>query len=202
MQDDGPSLVINVSGQPQHVLAKDDFTPLDADDEESTTHDWRTMIVPVAMRVNHFCEGHWPQNLAGTESVRVAVIDLGDEFKQHYVAPRTAVGIDRKTGHLQITENGGYIRDDSIGLQPLAKLIYEWYGVERQSLDLSLDYISTKLKIGQLVTSISQGDSESQINAVVTSIKYKFSHEISQRPQRGSRKRRSSRNMPSWMPSG
>jgi len=183
MQDDAPGIVLTISGQEQHIIASEDFTPLEADDADMATFDWNAITATVAMEIDKFVEGRWPDAPVASQVVRRLVIDLGDEYKQHWVTANTVVAIDPDTGDFRKTTGGGFIRDDSSKLQALARLVYEWYHVERQSLELQLAYISGALKVGDLITTIGQGDSLQTINSVITGVKYEFPmQELSEKP--------------------
>lgn len=178
-QEDAPGIVITVQGQPQHVIAKTSFAPLSAD-EDLAKYDWKSIVATVAMKVDLHAEGVWPEFAGVSQAVRRQMIDMGDDFKQHYVAPGTVVGVHESNdgsseNNLAYTTNGGYIRDDRDKLTALARLAYEWYRTERQSLELRLAFATSRLKVGDLITSIGQEDTEQTINSVVTSVKYEFS---------------------------
>ncbi len=172
MQDDWPGIVVSVSGQPQHVLAKHDFTPL-PEDEHIHTFDWQDGLwATVAMDVDRHVEGAWPQPPLENEAVRRLVVDLGERYQQHYVAEYTVVGLDA-SGE-KIVSAGGFVRDDTPRLEALARLIYEWYRTPRASLELVFGYVTGRLHVGQLVTTIGKGDSLQTVNSVVTMVKYEF----------------------------
>lgn len=175
MQDDAPGIVVTVSGQPQHVLGKGTFTKL-SEDEDLAKFDYRTIVATVAMEVDQFCEGLFPlpELVSPSQVLRRMIVHLGDDYQQHYVAMGTMVAIDPETGELMMTLAPGHVRDDRPKLRALARLIYEWYRTERQSVELSMAYISARLSIGDLITTIGQGDSIQTINSVVTLIKYEF----------------------------
>ncbi len=173
MQDDWPGIVLTVSGQPQHVLAKSDFEKLPVD-EDVSQFEWQDgMWATVAMDVDRHVEGQWPKPPTSSECVRRLIVDLGDRYQQHYVAPDTVVGVDESG--TKITSGGGFIRDDAPRLEALARLIFEWYRTERASLELVLGYVTGRLKVGQLVTTIGAGDTLQTVNSVVTMVKYEFS---------------------------
>lgn len=174
MQEDYPGFVLTVGGQPQHVLGGSAFTPLAVDDPGVAKFDWADLVATVAMPIDKFAEGRWPADPAPSQAVRRLVINLGDEYKLHYVAPNTMVAIDPDT-RAKITSSGGFVRNDEPKLQALARLVYEWYRTPRQSIELSFTYVTAKLAIGDLITTIGQGDSLQTINSVVTGVKYEFS---------------------------
>jgi hypothetical protein len=172
MQDDWPGIVLTVSGQPQHVLAKSDFNPL-PEDEDVALFEWQDgMWATVAMDVDKHVEGAWPRPPVSSEVVRRLIVDLGDRYQQHYVAEATIVGID-ESGE-KIVSSGGFVRDDTPRLEALARLIFEWYRTERASLELVFGYVTGRLKVGQLVTTIGVGATLQTVNSVVTMVKYDF----------------------------
>lgn len=175
-QDDAPGIVLTVHGGEQHVLAGGgSFVPLSADDEDVSNFDWEdNLVATVAMKVDRHVSGVWPadNNLPATQVMRRLIVDLGDEFKQHYVAQGTVVAV-ADDGTLA-TSSGGLLRDDSDKLQALARLIYQWYALDRQSLELSLAYVTGKLVVGDLITTVGSGADEITVNSVVTGVKYQF----------------------------
>jgi hypothetical protein len=174
-QDDAPGFVLTVNGQPQHVLAAGgDFSPLPVD-EFAGRYNWRDeLVATVAINVDQFAEGRWPADPAATEAVRRLIIDLGDEYQLHYVAKGTVVDLKGDGTRQKVESAGGFIRDDRPKLQALAQLVYEWYRTERQSIELSFGYISTRLRVGDLITTIGQGESLQTINSVVTMVKMEW----------------------------
>jgi hypothetical protein len=172
--DDAPGAMITVHGAPQHVLAGEDFTPLDDDPAVQSPQDWQEIVLTVAMEIDLHVESRWPtdDDLTDTQVVRRLIVDLGDEFKQHYVVPDTIWDV-KEDGTLQTTD-GGFIRDDSDALGRVARVAYEWYAVERQSIKLQFAYITVRLVVGDLITTIGSDESEEQINSVVTSLRFDF----------------------------
>jgi len=174
MQEDAPGIVVTVSGQPQHVLGKVEFTPLDVDEDDVAEFDWHELVATVAEQVDQYAEGKWPsdEDLGEVEAVRRLIIDCGRDFRVHYVMPKTVVSISTK-GELE-TSDGGFIRDDRPELVKLARLVYEWFSRERQSIELKLEYVTHQLEIGDLITTIGEGESLQEINSVVTQVRYEF----------------------------
>jgi len=171
-QDDGPGIVVSIAGGHQHLIATADFVAL-AVDEDPGQFDWRdALFATVAMEVDQYVEGVWPADAPESQVVRRLIVDLGDEYKQHYVAPNTFLGLDAEGQ--TIGGGPGFIRNDQPKLEALARLIYEWYRTPRQSIELALGYVTAQLKVGDLITAIGQDDSEQTINSVVTMVKYEF----------------------------
>ena len=172
-QQDAPGFVITVRGKPQFVIAADDFSPLPVDEADVSIFEWQTLVATVAMEVDRYCTGVWPATAAESESGRRLVIDLGDEFQQHYVALGTVVNV-AADGTLEQTTSGGFVRDDGAKLTALARLVYEWYKTERQQVELNFGYIVHELMVGDLITTVSQGSNQQTVNTVVTQKKYEF----------------------------
>jgi len=182
-QDEMPGIVLGVQGQPQHVMGLNDFTGLDEIEQEEAKFDWETLIITVAVECDLYAEGVYPEDeVLTSEAMRRMTVDLGDEYKCHYVAKGTMVDIDMADGSVRVSTTGGYIRDDRPRLRSLARLVYEWYGIERQSLELVFNYVTAKLSVGDLITTIGEGDTEQGINSVVTGVKYEFSYKESAQP--------------------
>lgn len=182
VQDEMPGIVLTVQGEPRHVMGLNDFTGLDAFEQDEATFDWETLIVTMAVHCDLYAEGKWPENLAASQVVRRMTVDLGDEYQCHYVAKGTMVDVDMADGSVRVSTTGGYIRDDRPRLRSLARLVYEWYGIERQSLELVFNYVTAKLSVGDLITTIGENTTLQTINSVVTGVKYEFSFKESTQP--------------------
>jgi len=171
MQTDAPGIIVRVSGDyGQHAIAAWDFPPLECD-EDPGPFDWRNdLAVTIAMRADWHVEEQYPEHLAAhpTDAARIMTIDAGRIAELHYVAPWTIV--DLLDGSLVRTLNGGFVRDDRGLLKDLARVAYEWYGQERQTLDLTYRSAAEVLRIGDLITKIGADATEETIRTVVTQI--------------------------------
>jgi hypothetical protein len=173
-----------VHGQPQWIIATDSFSP-QPEDEVTGEHDYQDMIVTWSVLDDRYAEGVYPDDdtLALLEiSLRRKVIYAGDSFRMDYVVPGTVVAID-VDGDL-VTSDGGFVNDDRAQLQAVARVAWEWYGIDRYVLQLETDQLSSQVEIGELVTDIGDdtvagdGHNHVDINTVITSIQFRTMRHI------------------------
>jgi len=157
---DTRTLAVNVSGEPQHVIAETDFTPL-ADDRDLGNFDYRSkeMLITATVLDNRSAEGKYPEDGWGdgtlVDTQLGIVIYAGEEYRQDYLVPMTVVDVDDDGALVQT--DGGYVRDDTDRLAIIARIAYEWWSQERIVLSLQTTDLSPMLDIGVLIQTI--GDS-------------------------------------------
>lgn len=169
------SIQLHVHGEPQHILAKTDFSGQPEDDQLGE-HDYRDMICTLAVTEDRHAEGRYPEDTmlpAGVDLIRRKVIDAGDRFRQDYVCPYTIVDID-ESGAL-VRSDGGFVQDDSDELKGIARVAYEWYGTNRKVLSLATDIVFA-IPLGSVVEWIGDGvvpgeGHYQQINSPLTEIR-------------------------------
>ncbi len=107
--------------------------------------------------------------LASTgEQERVLRIPVKD-CRLDYVVPNTVVGITN--GVLQKT-TGGFVRDDRERLDTFAKAAAEWYGPQRQTIDLGFKQVRKFVSLGDLIVDVGSTYQKTSVRSVVTSITY------------------------------
>lgn len=177
--DHEPAFELNVIGDPQHVLAKDDFDPLPEDEKIGplSDHDWREMFVTVSMLDDRYVEGRYPTALDPMiDAPRILVIDAGDGYKQDFVARGTIVGIEGTTGQLQ-RSTGGYVRNDTQLLVSAARVAFEFYGPIRRVLTITSELTEylRQLSLGQYVVKIGEDVDQNvpplAVNSPITELK-------------------------------
>lgn len=174
------SLYVQVSGQEQHVLGKNTWTSLgDAHgDTDIAKFDWKDLLFTIAIEDDRFCEAHFPLDVdldPNLDAPRRMHIDAGDAYKMDFVVDDTIVAIDETDGSLKRTTVGGFVRDDSIELLKLAERAYQWYSVNRVSMQFqTAQFQGTDLELGDYVTDIGDstvaGPHDRSIGSAVTSI--------------------------------
>lgn len=108
-------------------------------------------------------------NLVSTgEEERVLRIPVKD-CRLDYVVPNTVVGITN--GELK-QSSGGFVRDDRERLDTFAKAAAEWYGPQRQTLDISFKQVRKFVSIGDLIVDVGGTYQKTSVRSVVTSITY------------------------------
>lgn len=171
MADDAPSIVLDVSGPPQHVIALDEFTAVDSSDTDDWPAElrWQTIYATIFMQGDQYAEQTWPDvAFPTTDDVqKVLIIDVPN-MRLDYVAPSTVVALNTD-GSLKQTANGGYIHDDREKLKEIARVAYEWYSTPRQSFDAS-EHTYDVFLVGDLIHKIGTGTTEETVNSVVTQL--------------------------------
>jgi hypothetical protein len=160
-QPDTKIVEVHVTGEPQHVIAQTDFTPLAADrDVGDYDYKDREMLVTLTLQENRYAEGSYPAAGASDTTLidaqRGLVIWAGDEFRQDYVADGTVVDVDND-GVPEIVAINGFVRDDTQRLDIIARLAYEWYARTRSVLTLATRRLTADVSVGDFV--VSSGDS-------------------------------------------
>lgn len=157
VQPKSRTLEVRVAGEPQHVIAKTDFTPL-AEDRDLGDFDYRSkkMLITATLLDNRSCEGKYPSDGTGDGTLvdqQVGfVIYAGDDYRQDYVVPDTVVDVDDAGALVQSA--GGYVRDDTDLLVVLARIAYEWWNLERTILTFQTTQLTDAIHIGTYITTI------------------------------------------------
>lgn len=108
-------------------------------------------------------------NIVSTgEQERVLRIPVKD-CRLDYVVPTTVVGITN--GVLQ-QSTGGFVRDDRERLDTFAKAAAEWYGIQRQSIDLQIRQIREFVGLGGLIVDVGSTYQKTSVRSAVTSITF------------------------------
>lgn len=168
---------VTVVGEPQHIIAKTDFVPLDVDRRIRRQWEWKKMTVTAAIQLQAYCEGIWPERLNATPAgdyVREIVINAGSEYKLDWLHPYTIVGVDLEREPIRNT-TGGYINNDSKKLVERARLAYEWYKTPRKSLQITTHKVGDYLPLGYLIEKFGQDEDTNiswmKVNSIVSSIR-------------------------------
>jgi len=187
VEPDSRSIRVQVTGAPQHKIAKNEFSPVDSSDWAIDRWDWQDFIFTIAVEDERYCEAHYPHDEynnvkfpTGVDAARTLVINVGDGYRQDWVVKETVVGVDGTDGTLIRTTSGGYIRDDRQPMQDLARVAYEWYKDERIALEWTtsvykpfretVDSNEVGIRVGDMVTTVEAGTDQITANTVVTSI--------------------------------
>ena len=178
VQSDFPGLILNVIGADQHVFAKDDFEAVGGSADADNASDFQPELsyddvwFTASMQLDYHCEAEYPTTVSGTyDYVPTKVIDVPN-MRLDYVVPSTVVDIDSAGNTSE--SNGGYIQDDRLKLQNIARLAYEWYSKDRVAVRFGYKTTKVDLEPGQMVTTITSGGQPQEVNTVVTSVDYDF----------------------------
>lgn len=174
MQDDTLGVVIDVSGTYQHVIAEDEFTPLDVDypDEfEREALDWKKVSCTVFCEYDGFAEGKYPALITSDDDVIKIVYVRVPNARLDYLAPETIIGIDEE-GAVQRCTSGGYVRDDREKLRDIARSSYEWYSTPRRSVNATIRTLIASIGLGDMILNVGSINTQVVSNSVVTMIRY------------------------------
>lgn len=180
VQPDAPGVILKVHGGDarggQHLLAATDFTPIDGIDRAGEL-DWQDIIVTVMFEIDSHVEERYPATKDLPDQVdvaRIRYIDIGERGREDWVHAAAVIGVE--DGALRYLNgatpgyNGKYVRYDRDWMADLARFVYEWYGQKRQTFTLSLKQLSSIVKVNDLITKIGDGNTETEVNALVTGV--------------------------------
>jgi hypothetical protein len=170
-QEEGLGLILDVRGAPQHLIARAEFSAADDADAEDWTPElrWQDIIVTAYMLLDSFVYASWPDPLPPIPGDVQKILEIDVPGKHlDYLAVGTVVSID-SDGQC-VRSEGGFIVDDRTELQNLARLMYEWYSRERQSIDVTLHTMDVDVNVGHLITTYGSGAQLKTVNSVVTQI--------------------------------
>lgn len=172
------AILLEVNGQPQHVIAYADFTKLAAD-PVCGQWNWRNAVFTVTLEDDRYCEGIWPPEanlpaLIGLgKEIRRLVVQGGDEFRQDYLAPHTVVGLNQNTGALLECAAGGLFNNDKQKLEDRARLAYEYYKLPRMAITFQCHRPIAELLPGDLLNEV-DGVAGTSVNAIISEIRVEF----------------------------
>lgn len=199
---DDTSFHIKLSGKDTrpHSIAKSTLLPLDVDEEDEGKVDWQKMIATIAYEGDRYCESVYPPEILGIiDNLRVLRVDAGRDYKLDWVQPDTVVDIDAE-GQLVRSDSGGYIRDDRLELEDIARRAHGYYGVQRGILSLTSGYKDTGsgIRLGRMISKVRNGSVDvdagdplagptyvplwRNVNSVITSIKVVIPYQESEAP--------------------
>ncbi len=171
-REQDPAIYINVTGQPQHVIASTDFVPL-SEDRDLGSYDWRNMAATVAVEEDRRVFGAWPDSrdlrLPELDAVRILRIQAGDAYRLDYMPVNTILGVDEESGALVKSNIPQWINDARDKLRNVAKLAYQWYGQQRRTVQLSTRRIFADIHVGDVVLSVERTAAEDIDVATVVS---------------------------------
>lgn len=169
-----PGLIITVQGAPKYAIAAGDFTGTATDDLGYVYDYAQGLMATVALRADYHVRQVWPlQQPPQVDALRVLRIDASAIAPCEYVAPNTVVGLNSIAQPLRTTE-GGFLKDPRNLLSDLARLAWEWYGTERQTLAFGCETLTNILSVGDLIVTIGADETLESIRTVVTEARYQF----------------------------
>lgn len=177
-----PTIEIRASGEPQHVLAEDEFAA--RGDAVTGALDWKDIVVTVCSYDTRHVEVQYPETVTPVgEYVETLRIEApGHELI--YVVPGTMVGT--YATRIPVNSTGGYLQDDRDQMKVIAQRAYEWHKTPRYSLGFSSGWVDGTAQIGQLVTQYVDATGTYSVGSVLTEITLNFPVSQTASPERPS----------------
>ncbi len=169
---------VELKASPQQMLGRQDWedgTPAATSEQQDPTLadgcDWRNVHVTTCVEINEHIEQMEQLGADPVSEVPVAILVINvPDARFDYVVPFTVVEV--KGGKAVQTLTGGAVRDDRKRLASIAESAAQWYGRNRQTLDLTYKQVRGLFELGWLITSVGSNYSLTDINTVITSITY------------------------------
>lgn len=178
MHEEAPGFELQIHGKPAHIVAKNEFFPIDNADTLEAQPDvsWRDFWATVYVLADGYCEARYPRDvdlLAG-ELIRRLWVDV-PRARLEYLVPGTIVDVD--AAGRPLLSSGGFIFDSRDYLARLAALIYAWYQAPRQIVELSIHQLnptgfSQPFDVGTILGSVGTGISAELVDTVVSEISF------------------------------
>lgn len=172
MQQNVPGLRLTANGGMQHAMAKnsqwDGHEPSGSEPEV----DYKAMRTTVCLEADAYCEGKYPADAAmpANTPLEVLIIEVGEKYRLDFLADRTIVSIHN--GQPIYANGPAVLRDDRKYCEDIARLAYQWYQLDRSTLDVTFRQVRNLFGLGMLVTTIGAGSTQKNINTMVSKITY------------------------------
>lgn len=154
-----------------HTLALNHFDPdIDGASDQAPLVDFATVRCTVCGEWDAFCEAKYPLLDADSDPLQTLYISIGERARFDWLAAGTI--FDVNNGALENVSSGGPLRDDRELCEQVARIAYEWYGVERADVLIQSALTEAPVQVGDLITVIGNGAAAVTVNAVVSQITY------------------------------
>lgn len=163
-----------LSASPGHEFADGHFDGAEPAGTPSV-FDWEDIIATVAVRTDQRVEVvvEADEPIAGGTD-RTLVIDL-PYAQLWYIAPETVVGINADGAKEVYGGDDNILRNDKELLESVAAAAIGWYGKRRQTLRVTVQFLTVGAKVGDLVRSVSAGPAVyDEVNTVVTQVVHDY----------------------------
>lgn len=164
---------VNVSGA-QHKIAGRRFDPAidePTEDKNFPVLDYLTIEATVFVDWDAHAEAIFPEAKFDKPQNEL-LINLGDRARMDWVVPGTLVAI--KDGELIRSRDGGFVRNDYREMADLAEVAYDWYKVDRQTIDITYDQITVGATIGDIILQVGKAETLATVNTMVSQVTWDF----------------------------
>lgn len=177
MQEHTPGIILKAAGAPNHVLALDFFDgSIGGGDEPSAFKpevSYQTLRATVCAESDNFAQGVYAVDpLPDGVPIQELVIDMGDDYRLDFLAESTLLGLDK--GIPTLASTAAVLRDDRATLRDICRIAFEWYREDRNQLTVEFRQLRNLFSLGQMITTIGTGSTQSVVKTVVSVITYDF----------------------------
>jgi hypothetical protein len=154
-----------------HTLALNHFDPeVDGASDQAPLVDYATVRCTVCGEWDAFCEAKYPLLDADSDPLQTLYISIGERARFDWLAAGTIYDVNN--GALESVSSGGPLRDDRELCEQVARIAYEWYGVERADVQIQSALTEGIVQPGDLITVIGNGAAAVTVNSIVSQITY------------------------------
>lgn len=152
----GPRYTIDVSGGPQHAIAKD-FTPNIADVPQKRwgEYDYEKVKITLAVKNDRRPYVTLPTSVTADVVRRKIITIEHPSLEMVYLAENTIVGFD-DTGEPEYHSEGGILRDPSDMLRSITAMLAAHYLQPRRRCVIETGWRLSSMQIGSILTNVSQ----------------------------------------------
>lgn len=156
-----------------HSLALNHFDPeADGASDQAPLVDYAGVRCTVCGEWDAYCEAKYPLADGDSDPLQTLYISIGERARFDWLAEGTVYDITN--GNLETVGSGGPLRDDRELCEQVARIAYEWYGIERADVTIQSALTEAPVSVGDLITVIGNGAAQVVVNAVVSQITYQL----------------------------
>lgn len=173
-----PGMQLTPSGGMPHAIASADFPGEDTSSSEQDVElDFHTLRCTVCAEWDAYCEGYYPTVAPSTKPLSKLFITLDEQRARFdWLAEHTVydIQVEEVEGEqvpvVKEVETAGALRDDRELCEDIARFAFEWYSLDRATVQFNFNRIAVPAEIGTLITTIGHGAAQETVNCVVSQI--------------------------------
>lgn len=173
MQENVPGIVLKAAGSLPHAVALNYFDDVTYPTRVKPEVSYLYLRATVCAESDNYAEGVYAVDpLPPDVPIQELVVDMGDDYRLDFLAENTIV--DLKAGVPVLADSAAVLRDDRKYLKDIARIAFEWYREDRNALTVEFRQLRNLFGLGQLITTIGSGSTQSNINTVISCLTYNF----------------------------
>lgn len=170
MQQGVPGIRLTASGGMPHAMAKSAWAGAELSETKPEV-DYATLRATVCVEADAFAEGKYPEaGFPANTPLEILQLEVGEQYRLDFLAANTVVLIEN--GQLVLASHAAVLRDDHKYLQDVARLAYEWYQIDRNTLSVTFRQVRNLFELGMLITAIGSGTTQKNVNTVISTLTF------------------------------